>query len=102
MAYCKNCGVEISEDVIICPSCGVQQKPLQTQGSGVSDVGGFGWGLLGFCIPVVGLVLYLVWQKDRPLTAKAAGIGALSSVIAGVILSIMYVIIAVYLISNAY
>ena len=32
--------------------------------STVQDNGGFLWGLLGCCIPIVGLVLFLVW-KDR-------------------------------------
>lgn len=45
------------------------------------DRGGFWWGLLGCCIPVVGLVLFLVWRDEKPKTAKAAGIGALVSVI---------------------
>ena len=43
--------------------------------------GGFLWGLLGCCIPVVGLVLFLVWRDEKPKTAKVAGIGALVSVI---------------------
>lgn len=46
----------------------------------VRDDGGFLWGLLGCCIPIVGLVLFLVWKNDRPNTARAAGIGALVSV----------------------
>ena len=45
------------------------------------DRGCFLWGLLGCCIPVVGLVLFLVWRDEKPKTAKAAGIGALVSVI---------------------
>ena len=45
------------------------------------DRGGFLWGLLGCCIPVVGLVLFMVWRDEKPKTAKAAGIGALVSVI---------------------
>ena len=45
------------------------------------DRGGFLWGLLGCCIPVVGLVLFLVRRDEKPKTAKAAGIGALVSVI---------------------
>lgn len=44
------------------------------------DPGGFGWGLLGFCFPFVGLILFLVWQDDKPNNAKAAGTGALVSV----------------------
>ena len=46
-----------------------------------NDKGGFLWGLLGCCIPIVGLVLFLVWKDTKPKTAKAAGIGALVSVI---------------------
>ena len=50
------------------------------------DRGGFLWGLLGCCIPVVGLVLFLVWRDEKPKTAKAAGIGALVSVILTVLI----------------
>ncbi|MBD5548067.1 MAG: hypothetical protein HDQ97_11815 [Lachnospiraceae bacterium] len=46
-----------------------------------NDNGGFLWGLLGCCIPIVGLILFLVWKDQKPKTAKAAGIGALVSVI---------------------
>ncbi len=51
----------------------------------VVDNGGFLWGLLGCCIPIVGLILFLVWKDTKPKTAKAAGIGALVSVILAVI-----------------
>jgi thiol:disulfide interchange protein len=54
------------------------------------DNGGIGWGLLGCCIPLVGLILFLVWKNDKPNTAKAAGIGAL----VGVCLSILSTIIS--------
>lgn len=57
-----------------------------------NDNGGFLWGLLGCCIPIVGLVLFLVWKDQKPNTAKAAGIGALVSVIIGIV---SYVIIFV-------
>ncbi len=86
MAYCKNCGKEIDDKAIICPSCGVEQKPA------VIDNGGFLWGLLGCCVPIVGLVLFIVWKDTKPKTSKAAGIGALISVILGVL---YYVIIIV-------
>lgn len=57
------------------------------------DNGGFLWGLLGCCIPIVGLVLFLVWKDSKPKTAKAAGIGALVSVILGVLYYIIMVVI---------
>jgi len=61
--------------------------------SGEEDNGGFLWGLVGCCVPVAGLVLYLVWKDSKPKTAKTAGIGALVGVIAIVV---MYVFLAVF------
>ena len=58
----------------------------------MEDKGGFLWGLLGCCIPLVGLILYLVWKDTKPKTSKAAGIGALVSVIC---LVIYYIVIFV-------
>ena len=56
----------------------------------VEDKGGFLWGLLGCCIPIVGLILFLVWKDTKPKTAKAAGIGALVCVV----IAVIYYIIA--------
>ena len=55
-------------------------------------------GLLGCCIPIAGLILFLVWKDTKPRTAKAAGIGALVCVIAYVL---MYVAAAALGISAA-
>lgn len=54
-------------------------------------------GLLGCCIPIVGLVLFLVWRDERPKSSKAAGIGALISVICIVSLYILLFIIGIIL-----
>ncbi|MDE7269355.1 MAG: hypothetical protein K2N81_02650, partial [Acetatifactor sp.] len=43
------------------------------------------WGLLGCCIPIAGLILFLVWKDTKPKSAKAAGIGALVSVAIAVV-----------------
>ncbi|ERJ13235.1 hypothetical protein [Haloplasma contractile] len=45
--------------------------------------GNIGYGILGFCIPLVGLILFLVWKDEKPGDAKMAGVGALVSVIVG-------------------
>ena len=91
MAYCKNCGAQINDQAVICPHCGVSQETKPA----VVDNGGFGWGALGFCIPIVGLVLYLVWKDTKPRTAKAAGKGALVSVILGVVWYVLMIIIGI-------
>lgn len=76
MAYCRRCGAPIGDQAMVCPSCGEPQYSVPP----VEDNGGIGWGLLGCCIPIAGLVLYLVWKDQKPRTAKAAGIGALVAV----------------------
>lgn len=91
MAYCKNCGNQIHDQAVICPSCGVAQETKPA----VVDNGGFGWGLLGCCIPLVGLILFLVWKDTKPKTAKSVGTGALVSVIISVIYYILIVVLGV-------
>lgn len=85
MAYCKKCGREIDNAASHCAYCGAAQneRPAAPQ---VVDNGGFGWGLLGCLIPIVGLILFLVWRDTKPKTSKAAGVGALVSVIISVVL----------------
>ena len=85
MAFCKNCGAQIDDNAVVCTSCGVAQNTAPA----VVDKGGFGWGLLGWCVPIVGLILFLVWKDTKPKTSKAAGIGALVSVILAVVIYIV-------------
>ncbi|WP_330400785.1 hypothetical protein [Lacrimispora amygdalina] len=73
----------IDDKAVVCPHCGVAQVPQ------VVDNGGFGWGILGCCIPIVGLILFLVWKDSKPKTAKAAGLGALISVICIVLMYVL-------------
>lgn len=91
MAFCKNCGNQIDDNIVICPSCGANQNTAPQ----TTDNGGFLWGLLGCCIPIVGLVLFLVWKDSKPKTAKAAGIGALVSVILCVLWYVLVAIVGV-------
>lgn len=50
------------------------------------------WSVLGFFIPLVGLILFLVWKTTNPKSAKAAGIGALVSVIVNLLIVILTVV----------
>lgn len=67
------------------PSYQIQNVPIQNP----DDSGSFGWAILGFCIPLVGLILFLVWHDTKPKCAKKAGIGALVSVIVGLLLTLL-------------
>lgn len=92
MAYCRNCGAQISDQAASCPRCGHPQRPMA---SGSQDTGSFGWGVLGFCMPVVGLVLYLVWKDTKPRNSIMAGKGALICVIVTVVLYLLAIILGV-------
>ena len=52
-------------------------------------------GSIRIFVPLVGLILYFTWKKDRPKSSKAAGIGALVSVILNVISIIVVFMIGV-------
>ena len=93
--YCRKCGKQINDGTAYCPFCGEpqgaggssQQAPYQQ--TMVYDSGSFGWAILGFLIPIVGLILWLAWLDVKPNSAKMAGMGALVSVI----LSIVFMVV---------
>ncbi len=91
--YCRKCGSQVNDRASACPYCGEPTRdyapPTQTQ---EEDSGSFGWGLLGFLVPIVGLILYLVWKDNKPKCAKRAGKGALACVIVNVVVWVIYFI----------
>ena len=94
--YCYQCGKQVGEDVKFCPYCGAQLNSHdQNNGNGYNpinqnyqgsyqkpdDESSFGYALLSFFIPVVGLVLYLVWSKEYPLRAKSCIKGFIANIV---------------------
>ena len=92
MAYCHKCGTEIYDEAVVCPKCGVEQKGAKPA---VNDSGSFGWSVLGCCIPIVGLILWLVWKDTQPNNAKKAGMGALISIILVIVFYVLMFIIGI-------
>lgn len=99
MNYCSNCGNKVDRGAYVCPKCGVLLKKNQVSSS--NDTGSIGYGILGYFIPLVGLILYLCWRDEKPNNAKVAGKGALISVIVNAILCIFAFIIIFTFIFNA-
>jgi uncharacterized membrane protein YvbJ len=85
MAYCQNCGSELNQGADVCLSCGKSITPTTSYNATnttSNSEANFGWGCLGFFIPLIGFILYLVWLSDpnKKEAGKAAGLGALISI----------------------
>ena len=74
--YCKNCGKIVDEDSLFCNNCGTRLDNIQNQTIS-EDKPSFGFAILGFFIPLVGLILFLIYEGKKPKRAKSAGKGAL-------------------------
>ena len=102
--FCPSCGIQYTADKKFCDQCGGELKEMTTAAStplqsaaypqaNPTDAPSGGYAVLGFFIPIVGLILFLTWKDSFPLRARSAGKGALIGFIVGVILSIAAVII---------
>lgn len=61
-----------------------QQQPYQQpyqQAPAVEDSGSIGWAILGFIIPIVGIILFFVWRTTKPKSANMAITGAAISIV---------------------
>lgn len=74
--YCVKCGNELNNQSI-CTKCGFQ---VNNSVNGHDDHFSIGFFLLGLCIPIVGLILFISWNKEKPRKAKAAGLGVLFAI----------------------
>lgn len=94
--YCHKCGAEIDDEAVICPKCGVSvgRKTYVDP----YDESSVGWAVLAFFLPVVGLILYLLWHKEKPLRSKSIGKGALI----GVGVSVLIEVVAAIIIGSVY
>ena len=97
--YCRSCGKNIDDSATYCINCGTRfdNKEVDEQSS-------FGFAILGFFIPIVGLILFLIYEGKKPKRAKSAGKGALigfiTKIVLSIILVILYVAFATSLFSN--
>ncbi|MFW5894837.1 MAG: zinc ribbon domain-containing protein [Bacillota bacterium] len=105
--YCPSCGSKLDKDYTLCPHCGenleelesnertyekerttnTYSKPVDYRLNGMET---FVWGLVGFFIPLLGLIIYIMWRTEKPEIAGAVGTGALISVVITMLL-IMFV-----------
>ncbi len=95
MKYCSHCGKEIMDEAIICVNCGCSVANNTTQ-IDPNDKPSTGFLVLGLFFPLIGLILYLVYNSKSPKKAKSAGKGALIGFIVSVALSVISYIIIIF------
>ena len=97
MKYCPYCGnYNNNPNGNFCENCGSSLKGNNVNNAYnniVPEGNTFGWGVLGFLVPMAGLILFLIWNKEKPKSAKSAGLGALIRVVL-IIVTIIICIIA--------
>lgn len=92
--YCKNCGRPVDDTSSYCNNCGarIDNKPNADVSEDNSNLG---FAILGFFIPIVGLILFLIYEEKKPKRAKSAVKGALIGFITEIVLAIILVILSV-------
>ena len=89
MKYCQHCGAQIHDEAVVCVTCGCSVASIYHE----PDVESTGLNVLSFFIPIVGLILYIVFNNKTPLKAKAIGKWALIGVGASVGLTLFSAIL---------
>lgn len=119
--YCRNCGSALAENAVVCSNCGTPvtpppgnqpyqgqpyqqgfhnmsgQQPYYHPYSQQEDRPSAGFNALAFFFPLVGLILFLIWKDQKPLCAHAIGKWALIGVITGIVLTILFIVLSIFL-----
>lgn len=103
--YCKNCGRTVDDTSSYCNNCGarIDNKPNADVSEDNSNLG---FAIFGFFIPIVGLIIFLIYEGKKPKRAKSAVKGALigfiTEIVLAIILGILYVVFATSLFNNIF
>lgn len=89
--YCRKCGGIVDDDATFCKNCGANLNDISNTSD---DNSSFGVAVLGFFIPLVGLILFLVYEGKKPKSAKSAGKGALIGFVTHIVISIILAILS--------
>jgi len=81
--FCAKCGAEMGEGVEFCPKCGTRA------GTAAGDDAVGPLGIVLFCLPLIGAIMYFVWKEDKPKKAQTACYLALGGTVLGIMLQVI-------------
>ena len=86
--FCSKCGHEISDEAVVCTNCGcaVNGAKNVVTAAGNEDIPNGGLNVLGFLIPIVGLIMYCVMHSQTPRKADQIGVFSLIGFVVAFIL----------------
>lgn len=96
MKYCDKCGKELVDEAVMCTRCGIYLQPKKEV---VKEEHLIFYGLISLLIPVVGIVIFLVWNDTKPKTARIAMICGLISLLLWIVLFI-FIFVGMFVMMN--
>jgi uncharacterized membrane protein YvbJ len=94
MKFCVHCGAEVANAAVVCVKCGCSLPNTQTAGVNPNDAPNVGYIVLGFFLPLVGVILFLVWHKSSPQKAISCGKGvAINYIVSAAVGIIVYILL---------
>ena len=86
--FCAKCGKEIADEAVVCVNCGcaVNGGKNVIAAVGGEDIPNGGLNVLGFLIPIVGLIMYCVMHSQTPRKANQIGMFSLVGFVIALIL----------------
>ncbi|MDE6661380.1 MAG: hypothetical protein K2J93_06125 [Anaeroplasmataceae bacterium] len=100
MKYCSHCGEQLNDEAVVCVKCGCSVASPKNKVLEDPNESTLLYAVLGYFVPLAGLILFVLWNETYPRRAKSAGKGALISVIVGAVISVISVIIYVIAITT--
>ncbi len=94
MNYCPNCGEKVDNNAYVCVRCGFKLRSDNVENS--NDNGSIAWGILGFLVPIAGIIIYFIMKKDNPKNSKMAIRGSLINLCLNFVLFVISIIMIIF------
>ena len=87
---------QTKEDAKVAKALELANNPAYEAKVYQKDSGSVGWGILGFFIPIVGIILYFCLTRTSPRSANSAGAGALIAIDWAILAALVIVILSLF------
>lgn len=91
--FCKNCGNKLEKNEAVCPYCMTPVNDNYITPQPNDDKTNIWLGILGFFIPLVGIILYFVYDKENHKRAMHSIKGAVIGIITKLVITVVYLVL---------